>query len=140
MDSVNKPVRRGASIEIARSWKSFLGSLVNKESACNVGDAGSIPELGRSPGGGKGYLLQGSCLGESHGQRSLVGYCPRVTKSGTRLLTKPRRRLRAPGLGERKRRRNRKRTVMRKTSPFVFKVWFGGSVCADSCPSYRVFV
>ena len=25
-----------------------------KESACNVGDLGSIPELGRSPGGGNG--------------------------------------------------------------------------------------
>ena len=29
-----------------------------KESACNVGDLGSIPGLGRSPGEGKGYPLQ----------------------------------------------------------------------------------
>ena len=29
-----------------------------KESACTVGDLGSIPGLGRSPGEGKGYLLQ----------------------------------------------------------------------------------
>ena len=29
-----------------------------KESACNAGVAGSIPELGRSPGGGQGYPLQ----------------------------------------------------------------------------------
>ena len=28
------------------------------ESACNVGDLGSIPGLGRSPGEGKGYSLQ----------------------------------------------------------------------------------
>ena len=28
-----------------------------KESACNVGDLGSIPGVGRSPGEGKGYLL-----------------------------------------------------------------------------------
>ena len=28
-----------------------------KESACNVGDLGLIPELGRSPGEGKGYLI-----------------------------------------------------------------------------------
>ena len=30
----------------------------NKESACNVGDPGSIPGLGRSPGEGNGNLLQ----------------------------------------------------------------------------------
>ena len=29
-----------------------------KESACNAGDLGSIPGLGRSPGEGKGYPLQ----------------------------------------------------------------------------------
>ena len=33
-----------------------------KESACNVGDLGLIPELGRSPGEGKGYPLQYSGL------------------------------------------------------------------------------
>ena len=33
-----------------------------KESTCNVGDPGSIPGLGRSPGEGKGYLLQYSGL------------------------------------------------------------------------------
>ena len=32
-----------------------------KESACNVGDLGSIPGLGRSHGEGKGYPLQDSC-------------------------------------------------------------------------------
>ena len=32
----------------------FYGSA-GKESACNAGDLGSIPGLGRSPGGGKGY-------------------------------------------------------------------------------------
>ena len=81
MDDVNKPVRREASIEIARS-SSFLGGSVSKESACNVGDLGSIPELGRSPGGGKGYLLQYSSLENpmDRGQRSLVGYSPRGRK------------------------------------------------------------
>ena len=33
-----------------------------KESACNVGDLGLIPGLGRSPGEGKGYVLQYSGL------------------------------------------------------------------------------
>ena len=36
-----------------------------KESACNVGDLGSIPGLGRSPGGGDGKPLQYSCLENS---------------------------------------------------------------------------
>ena len=30
----------------------------------------------KSPGGGNGNPLQYSCLGNPHGQRSLVGYCP----------------------------------------------------------------
>ena len=33
-----------------------------KASACNAGDQGSIPELGRSPGEGNGNPLQYSCL------------------------------------------------------------------------------
>ena len=38
--------------------KGFPCGSVDKESACNVGDLGSIPGLGRSPGEGKGYPLQ----------------------------------------------------------------------------------
>ena len=38
-------------------------------------DLGSIPGLGRSPGGGHGNPLQYSCLENPHGQ-SLVGYSP----------------------------------------------------------------
>ena len=37
--------------------------LSGKESACNAGDAGSIPGLERSPGEGNGNPLQYSCLG-----------------------------------------------------------------------------
>ena len=40
----------------------FLGGSDSKESTCNVGDLGSIPGLGKSPGGGHGNLLQYSCL------------------------------------------------------------------------------
>ena len=47
-----------------------------KESACNVEDMGSIPGLGRSPGGGHGNPLQYSCLENPHGQRSLGGCIP----------------------------------------------------------------
>ena len=41
-----------------------------KESACNEGDLGSIPGLGRSPGEGKGYPLQYPGLREFHGLHS----------------------------------------------------------------------
>ena len=36
--------------------------ILNIESACNVGDLGFIPGLGRSPGEGNGNPLQYSCL------------------------------------------------------------------------------
>ena len=47
-----------------------------QETACNVGDMGSIPGLGRSPEAGNGNPLQYSCLEKSHGWRRLVGYSP----------------------------------------------------------------
>ena len=40
----------------------WLGGSEVKASACNVGDLGSIPGLGRSPGEGNGNPLQYSCL------------------------------------------------------------------------------
>ena len=40
----------------------FPGGSDGKEFACNTGDLGSIPELGRSPGEGNGNPLQYSCL------------------------------------------------------------------------------
>ena len=40
----------------------FPGGSVGKESACNAGDRGSIPGLGRSPEEGNGYQLQYSGL------------------------------------------------------------------------------
>jgi len=38
------------------------GGLDGKESSCNAGDLGLIPESGRSPGGGHGNPLQYACL------------------------------------------------------------------------------
>ena len=43
--------------------KDFPSGSASKESACNAGDAGSIPGLGRSPGEGNGNPLQYCCLG-----------------------------------------------------------------------------
>ena len=55
---------------------SFPGGSDGKESACNVGNLGSIPGLERSPGGGNGNPFQYSCLEKCHGQMSLAGYNP----------------------------------------------------------------
>ena len=54
----------------------FPGGADSKESTCNVGDLGSIPGWGRSPGGGQGNPIQYSFRENPHGQRSLVGYSP----------------------------------------------------------------
>ena len=43
----------------------FPGGSAGKESACNAGDLGLIPRLGRSPGGGNSYTLQYSGLENS---------------------------------------------------------------------------
>ena len=43
----------------------FPCGSAGKESACNTGDVGSVPEFGRSPGEGKGYALQYSGLENS---------------------------------------------------------------------------
>ena len=50
--------------EVLREFKDGWASLVGqvKASACNVGDLGSIPGSGRSPGEGSGTPLQYSCL------------------------------------------------------------------------------
>ena len=52
------------------------GGSDGKESACNLGDLGYIPGLGRSPGGGHGNPLQYSSLENPLGQRTLAGYSP----------------------------------------------------------------
>ena len=54
----------------------FPGGSGGKESTFNVADLGSIPGLGRTPGGGPGNPLQYSCLDNPHEQRSLLGYSP----------------------------------------------------------------
>ena len=54
----------------------FPDGLDGKESDCNTRDLGSVPGLGRSPGGGHGNPLQYSCLENPHGWKSLAGYSP----------------------------------------------------------------
>ena len=57
---------------LSRFVMGFPSGSNSRESACNLGDLGSIPGLGRSHGGWHGNLLQYSCLENPHGQRSLV--------------------------------------------------------------------
>ena len=67
----------------------FPCGSAGKKSACNVGDLGLIPGLGRSPGEGKGYPFQCSGLENS------MGYIVRVVaKSWTQL-----KRLGSSGIG-----------------------------------------
>ena len=56
-----------------------------KESACSAEDLGSIPGLGRSPGGGNSYPLQYSCLENPMDRGAWQALVHGVTKSWTRL-------------------------------------------------------
>ena len=63
----------------------FPGGSDGKESACNAGDPGSIPESGRLPGEGNGNPLQYSCLENimDRGARYVIVHG--IAKSHTRL-------------------------------------------------------
>ena len=61
------------------------GGSDGKESACNVGDPGSTPGLGRSPGEGNGNPLLYSWLENSTDREAWQATVHGVTKSRTRL-------------------------------------------------------
>ena len=63
----------------------FPGGSEGKASACNAGDLGSIPGLGRSPGEGNSNPLQYSCLENPMDGGSWRATIPEVAKSQTRL-------------------------------------------------------
>ena len=70
----------------------FLSGSAGKESTGNAGDSGdtgSIPGLGRSPGGGNGNPLQYSCLENSMDRGDWWVTVHGVTKSQIRLSTWP---------------------------------------------------
>ena len=66
-------------------YNGFPGSSNGKPSACNVGDLGSIPGSGRSPGEGNGNPLQYSCLENSMDGGAWEATVHGVAKSQTRL-------------------------------------------------------
>ena len=70
------------SLHISRD---FPGGSEVKASACNVGDMGSIPGLGRSPGEGNGNPLQYSCLENPMDGGAWWATVHGVAKSQTRL-------------------------------------------------------
>ena len=57
--------QRTHKLQFSSTSMGFPGGSADKESACNVGDLGLIPGLGRSPGEGNGYPLQYSGLENS---------------------------------------------------------------------------
>ena len=61
----------------------FTGGSDSKESACNAGELGSIPGLGRSRGEGNGNPLQYSCLAHPMGRGAWRATVHGVTKSQT---------------------------------------------------------
>ena len=63
--------------------RGFPGGSDGKESACNAGGPGLIPESGRSPGEGNGYPLQYSCLENSMNRGAWQATVHGVTKSDT---------------------------------------------------------
>ena len=65
--------------------KTQTPELTETESACNAGDLGLIPGLGKSPGKGNGLPTPVFLPGKFHGQRILAGYGHGVAKRQTWL-------------------------------------------------------
>ena len=62
---------------------------ISKESACSVGDPGSIPRLGKSSGKATGNPLYYSCLGNPMDRGAWQATVPGVIRVGHDLVTKP---------------------------------------------------
>ena len=72
-------------LTVLNGRKDFLGESDGKESACNVGDPGSVPGWEKSPGEGNGNPLQYSCLENSMDGGAWQAIVHEVAKSRTRL-------------------------------------------------------
>ena len=66
---------------VPKAIRVFPGGSNGKASACNAGDQGSIPGLGRSPEGGLGNPLYYSCLGNPMDREAWWAIVHRVAKS-----------------------------------------------------------
>ena len=87
-------ISREGTRERGAQWASLVAQLVKnppamQESAYNTGGVGSIPGLGRSPGGGNSNPLQYSCLGNPMDRGFWWATVYGVTRVGHDLVTKP---------------------------------------------------
>ena len=86
---ISKKITLGPRFLCQCYWRSlttgvgFRGGSDGKESACNAGDPGLIPGLGRLPGEGNGNALQYSCLENSMDRGAWWATVPGVIKSQT---------------------------------------------------------
>ena len=65
----------------------YLGASAGEESAHNAEELGSMPGSGRSSGEGNGLPTPVFLPGESHGQRSPVGYMESLRSNTTAQVT-----------------------------------------------------
>ena len=78
--------KRGNLLKEIRIYFLFWGGSDGKESVCNVGDTGSIPGSGRSPGRGNVNPLHYYCLENPMDRGTWQATVHRVTQSQTRLI------------------------------------------------------
>jgi len=76
----------GTSYCTAPDIQGLPDGSAGEESACTVGDTGSVPGSGRSPGRGNGNPLQYSCLENSMDRGTWWAAVQGVTKIRTRLI------------------------------------------------------
>ena len=76
---------RKGRFSLSPTMQGFTCGTDIKASACNVGDLGSIPGLGRSPGEVNGNPLQYSCLENSMDDGAWQATVHGITKSQTQL-------------------------------------------------------
>ena len=88
MLTVNKVALQTLNKRTSLSW-GFLRSSVGKESACNVGDLGSIPGSGRSTGERNGNPLQCPCLENPTGRGAWRATVHGVARVGHNLAIRP---------------------------------------------------
>ena len=75
-------------ISVSPAWQVSLVAHKVKNLPTNAGDAGSIPQLGRSPGEGNGNPLQYSCLGNPVDRGTWWSTVQRIARVGYNLATK----------------------------------------------------
>ena len=85
MDLPDPGIELGSPALQADSSPAKLSDSAGKESTCNLGDLGSIPGLGRSPGEGNSYPLQYSGLENSRDRVAWRAAVHEVAKSWTGL-------------------------------------------------------